>query len=238
MTFQAWPAVDLLDGNVARLHQGRYDEVKSYRDRPRDLFALLADHGLRRLHLVDLSGARTGAFTAYDALSAAADAGFQVEVGGGFRAAADVARALSAGAARVVLGTRLVESEEFAAEVVARFGPNRVVAGLDVRDGRLSLSGWLREGPEPLPIWGRLRELGFTLANVTDISRDGSLKGLSRRFWTAWAEVEGDIGAGGGIASLDDLRLCRDLGLSRAVIGKAWLEGRIPLDAPEWGDRS
>lgn len=235
MTFQAWPAIDLLDGRVTRLWQGRYEAATIYPKQPEDLVALLAGHGLRRLHLVDLSGAKAGTFTAYPALTAAARAGFRVEVGGGFRTGDDVARALEAGAERVVLGTRLIESEEFAREMVARFGPSRLVAGLDVKDGRLRVAGWLREGPEPLTTWQRLVDAGFVLANVTDIDRDGSLDGIRSAFWSHWAAAEGDIGAGGGIAGVDDLRLLQSLGIRRAVVGKAWLDGRIPLDAREWG---
>lgn len=222
-----------------RLRQGQYQMVTRYATDPASLGDRLKSAGLRRVHLVDLEGARSGTFQAWESLAALVRIGLAVEVGGGFRHLDAVAKALDLGAARVVLGSRLVESPGFGEDVLKRFSPQQVVASLDVDlEGRVRVRGWTASGPEATVWWQALHRQGFQIANVTDISRDGTLSGIRQSFWQQWAAMPGQIGAGGGIRSLADLELLADLGIHHAVLGKAWLEGLIDLEALAGYDRS
>lgn len=215
-----------------RLHQGHYERVTRYQMEPEMLGDRLKSAGLRRVHLVDLEGARSGTFQAWDHLARLVRIGLSVEVGGGFRDLEAIAKALDLGATRVVLGSRLVESPAFGEDVLKRFSPRQVVASLDVDlEGRVRVHGWTTSGPEATLWWQTLHRQGFQIANVTDISRDGTLSGIRQPFWQQWTAMPGQIGAGGGIRSLADLELLAALGIHHAVLGKAWLEGLIDLAA-------
>jgi phosphoribosylformimino-5-aminoimidazole carboxamide ribotide isomerase len=111
------------------------------------------------------------------------------------------------------------------------------VVSIDVRDSQARIHGWTQPGPPALELWQQLRTLGYTHANVTDIQQDGSLSGIRPDFWQRWADVGGVISAGGGIRSQADLDHLAHLGIARAVVGKAWLEGVIDLRSMPWGDR-
>ncbi len=226
---QVWPAVDLLAGQVTRLRRGDYATAHHYRLQPMDAFQALLDGGISRLHLVDLSGAEAGAFEAWSTLAQAVRLGLEVEVGGGFRTPDAVARALAEGVLRVVVGTRLVESRTFADTLLERFGPDAIVAAVDVRDGRAKVRGWTDGEADAIALWDRLYSQGFRHVNVTDIQQDGSLAGIREAFWRAWSQQPGECGAGGGIRSRADLVALAQLGIPRAVVGKAWLEGWIDL---------
>ena len=224
-TIEVWPAVDLLAGQVARLRQGDYATAHRYHLQPIDAFQRLLDHGVPRLHLVDLSGAASGAFDAWSALARAVRLGLRVEAGGGFRTPEAVARALAEGAQRVVVGTGLVESPVFADTLLERFGADAIVAAVDVQDGRAKVRGWTANGEaDAFTLWERLYARGFRRVNVTDIQQDGSLAGIREAFWRAWSRQPGECGAGGGIRSPADLATLAELGIPRAVVGKAWLE--------------
>lgn len=236
MAIEIWPAIDLLNGLPVRLEQGDYDRVTRYQPDVGVVAAPLEEHGIDRVHLVDLGGAKEGVFSAWDALSELVGRGFRVEVGGGFRDFAAIDRALSEGAERVVVGTQIVVDRAFAENLIRRFSPQTVVVGIDVKAGRARVKGWLEIGPDAFELWRDLLALGYMWLNVTDIDRDGSLSGVRPDFWKAWASQRGNIAAGGGISTVEDLRLLGSMGLARAVVGKAWLEGRIPLDILEGGD--
>jgi len=231
---EVWPAIDLLQGAPTRLYQGSFDHPTAYARTASYLLAYLREIGCPRLHLVDLTGAQSGQFSAWDTLAAAAHLGFLVEVGGGFRDFEAIARALAEGAGHVVLGTKLITSRSFAEEVLTRFGPERIVVGLDVLDHRARIHGWTEPGPDAKASWQSLRRLGYDRLNVTDIQRDGSLAGIRPDFWQAWGTLPGNLCAGGGVGSLKDLEMLAQCHLSRAVVGKAWLEGIIDLTTIDW----
>lgn len=235
---EVWPAIDLLEGKPARLFQGAYDQVRSYAGTPGDLLDRLRGLGCPRLHLVDLSGAKSGRFGAWAVLSHAARLGLEVEVGGGFRDLNAIGQALAEGASQIVLGTALIASPGFADAVIQRFGGERIVVGLDVLEGKARIHGWTEPGPDALGLWQDLVQKGFSRVNVTDIQQDGSLRGVRQAFWQAWAGLPGNIGAGGGVRSLDDLDSLRRWGVDRAVVGKAWLEGVLDLSRVFGGGES
>jgi phosphoribosylformimino-5-aminoimidazole carboxamide ribotide isomerase len=230
VTIEVWPALDLVDGQVVRLQQGDFDRVTRYSRQPwtylTERFAGLPP----RLHLIDLSGADTGQYGLYHLLEKLAAHGVRVETGGGLRTLDAVALAIQSGAERVILGSRLIEDSAFRREALDRFGDS-LTPGLDVHRGRLKIAGWRRVGPPAQPFWMQLVQEGFPRAMVTDVGRDGTLNGIYAPFWQDWANMPGAIGAGGGIASLQDLQTLGTMGVAFAVVGKAWLDGRIPIEA-------
>ncbi len=227
---EIWPAVDWLEGQMVRLHKGQYDAVTQYGTDPLEVFNTRYQRLPKRIHLVDLQGARTGHFEAWSLLSRLYHEGVEVEAGGGFRDASSIDRALNLGARRVVLGTRLLTDPKWARELLSQFQADQLVAGIDMAQGRIRVQGWLQEGEDGHVIWQALSQMGYRLCNITDISRDGTLAGINVPFWeNVVARFPGDIGAGGGILCADDVKTLEQLGIHRCVIGKAWLSQNIDL---------
>jgi phosphoribosylformimino-5-aminoimidazole carboxamide ribotide isomerase len=192
--------------------------------------------GASRLHLVDLDGAREGRPVQDDLLAQlVAAAGVPCQVAGGLRDDHSVAAALEAGADRVVLGTRLIGDPAWARTLIARHGPERIVAALDVEDGDARGDGWVSGGARRA-LDATLTELsaaGLALFVVTGISRDGLLGGPDLELLERVAGVVGPAGviASGGIASLADLQTLAAAGYAGAILGSALYEGRIELGA-------
>lgn len=233
MSFQLWPALDLLDGRVVRLRQGDYDAVTHYEDTLDDLLAT-AQRFAHGLHIVDLDGARDGQTGNAALLDAILDrATVPVEIGGGVRTEDDIERLLYKGAARVILGSRAVEDPPFVTAMVARFGPGRIVAGADLKDGKPAVRGWLDTADLTADTFlDQMVEAGVETVIVTDVSTDGMMQGpntaLIKRLAAAFPSL--DVIASGGVASVTDLDALRQDGAAGAVIGKAWLDGAISAD--------
>ena len=232
-------AIDLLDGGAVRLVQGDYDRrVSADRDAP-SLARDFAAAGCRRLHVIDLAGARAGrpmqlALVAQVVAAARAVApDVRVELGGGLRSQADVEAALEV-VDEVLLGTAAIEDPSFLADAAARH-PGRVGVALDLRGGVPTLDGWLRKGSGAAVGHARgLLEAGAARLVVTETSRDGTLVGPDLPALTALraAFPEAVLVAAGGVGSLDDLRALRDLGFDGAVVGLALLTGGVdPAEA-------
>lgn len=233
------PAVDLLEGAAVRLVQGDYARpVGDAVDAP-TLARRFAAAGCRRLHVVDLDGARAGRPAHLpllaDVASAARDEVPQVvvEAGGGLRSADDVERVLAI-ADEAILGTAAIEVPGFLRTCADRF-PGRVTVSLDLRDGRAALDGWSRTGgEEALAIADRMLADGAARLIVTDTGRDGTLGGpnLGLLGGLRAAFPDAILVAAGGVGSLDDLRALHRLGLDGAVVGVALLTGAIdPAEA-------
>lgn len=227
---EIWPALDIFAQKVVRLSQGRFDEQTVY-DASDPLGYLKARFGdyPPRLHVVDLGGAAGGQFRLWDVVSQLSKAGVRVQCGGGIRELDEVRRLRDAGVEHVILGSRLVRDEEFRHQALSQFG-DLVVASLDIREGQVAVNGWRQQVLDAERLWEDLVKEGFQWAQVTDIGRDGTLQGINQEFWRKWARMPGTIGAGGGISSIQDLEYLESLGVQRAVVGRAWLEGRIPLE--------
>jgi phosphoribosylformimino-5-aminoimidazole carboxamide ribotide isomerase len=232
-------AIDLLDGGAVRLVQGDYDRrVTADRDAP-SLARDFVTAGCRRLHVIDLAGARAGRpvqlplVAEVVAAARAVGPGVRVELGGGLRSQADVDAALAV-VDDVLLGTAAIEDPAFLAAAAARH-PGRVGVSLDLRGGVPALDGWLREGSGAAVAHARtLLEAGAARLVVTETSRDGTLAGPDLPALTALraAFPEAVLVAAGGVGSLDDLRALRDLGLDGAVVGLALLTGAVdPAEA-------
>lgn len=232
------PAIDLRGGRAVRLLQGAFDRETPARESPLELARRFAACGARRLHVVDLDGARDGVAANREVLRAlAADAGtaLRLQAGGGLRTLAGVEQVLADGAERAVVGSVAVDSPETLADWLARLGGDRLVAALDVRLGadgvpRLATHGWQRDTSATL--WehaDRLTALGVRHVLCTDIGRDGALAGPNlalyrecvRRFPAiAWQ-------ASGGVRDGADLAALAVTGVAAAISGRALIERRI-----------
>lgn len=233
------PAIDLRGGRAVRLYQGAFDRETPAAESPEALFRRFAAAGARRVHVVDLDGARDGVAANRAVLRALAAAGGpRLQAGGGIRSLADAEQRLADGADRVVAGSVAVESPGLLADWIRHLGPERVVAALDVRAGtdgapRLATHGWQRDSARTL--WEQaeqLAALGIRHVLCTDIGRDGALAGPNlalyrecvRRFPAiAWQ-------ASGGVRDGADLRDLAATGVAAAISGRALIENRIPAE--------
>lgn len=227
-----YPAIDLRRGRVVRLVHGDPARETVHGDDPVAVAARWLEAGAAWLHVINLDGALGEATRALDALSAIAALGAPVQFGGGLRSLDDAARALDAGAARVILGTLAVRAPEQAGQAVARFGADAVAVALDARGDRVATHGWQQlSGWTPTDLGRHFAGLGVRHALFTDVSRDGDLSGVAVEATAALARDTGlAVIASGGVAGLDDLRALRAAGdIAGVVIGQALYSGAFTL---------
>ena len=226
------PAIDLIDGRCARLYQGDYARVTVYDGDPADVARRWERMGARRIHVVDLDGARAGEPRNLDVVRRIAGAvGVPVQMGGGIRNLAAFREALSAGVSRVMLGTAAARNPRVVLDACAEFGEDAVVVAVDSRDGRVAVAGWTRESDvRATDLIRRMRDAGARTFLCTDISRDGALQGPNCELMRELAGVGGDgVIAAGGIAAVKHLAALAETGVGAAVIGKALYTGDINL---------
>lgn len=230
-----FPAIDILDGKVVRLRQGDYNQVTVYADDPKAMAQSLVEQGARALHVVDLDGAKGQGVTNAAAIKGICQVeGLVVEVGGGVRTLDRIAELEQLGVRRVVLGTKLARDEEFARQAAERFG-SLLVAGVDARNGKVSVQGWTEDMDlDALEFIGRLKEMGYAHLVFTDIAKDGMGTGIDTDLYRRVAQAAGfPVVASGGIATLEDLRALSRLGdgvLEGAITGRALYEGAFTLE--------
>lgn len=230
-----YPAIDLKDGQCVRLVQGRAEDKTVYSDNPGAMAGSWQQQGASWLHVVDLDGAFAGRpvnTPAIRAIAAAINIPFQV--GGGLRSREDVAEVLKAGARRVIIGTKAVNSPDFVKSLLDEFSPDRIVLGLDARDGMVAIDGWVATSDlSALEFAHTMKGLGITTAVYTDISRDGLLQGPNLQAIENMARQSGlSIIASGGVSSRENILALRKLevcGVNGAIMGKALYDGKITL---------
>jgi len=225
-----YPAIDLFEGKAVRLYQGDYKQMTVYSDDPPALARDFRAAGAKCLHLVDLEGARSGETPNLDTVRALAGCGLFTEVGGGIRSMAVAEAYLSAGVDRVILGTAAVTDEAFLKEALAVFG-DKVAVGADLRDGFVAIRGWTEKTALPaLEFCSHMEALGVKTLIITDISRDGAMRGTNRALYGELSRaLKLGIIASGGVSSLEDVTALKALGVSGAIIGKAYYTGAIDL---------
>lgn len=224
------PAVDVLDGAVVRLHQGRYSEVTSYGRNPMSQVASFGRDGAESVHVVDLAAARSGSIS-FGLWEGLVQTGVGIQAGGGIRDADVAERLLRSGVRRVVVGTAAIRSDGPLEEILSVSGPSRLVVGLDVRDGHVRGSGWTDEGRPLREVVERLIEAGVERVLVTGIETDGTLQGPDH---TLLAEVHRRapglaIIASGGVGNLVDLEALAASGWEAVIVGRALYEGVFTL---------
>lgn len=231
------PAIDLREGRVVRLRQGDYSRTTHYAVAAADLAAQYADAGARWLHLVDLDGARDGAFGNLRTLECVVRAGrLRVQAGGGVRTRADIRRLLDAGVERVVVGSIAVREPDTVIGWIAEFGAQRLCVALDTRlvDGvwKLPSAGWTREEDGGLvELAVRYAQAGAHHVLCTDIDRDGMLSGPNPELYALLAAAAPSLRlvASGGVRDVADLRVLRRAGADAVVLGRSLLEGCLTL---------
>jgi phosphoribosylformimino-5-aminoimidazole carboxamide ribotide isomerase len=230
---ELYPAVDILDGKAVRLTQGDYGRKTEYVADPLDAARRWVEGGARRLHVVDLDGARDGRPVNMAHLGRIADElRVPVQYGGGLRSKADVDAALDAGASRIVLGTAAFRDEQLLDDAIAAHG-ERVAVGVDVREGRVAVHGWQeRTELEPGAAVEQLVGRGVRTIVYTNVDSDGMLEGadLEAAREIAAAAEGARVIFSGGVGSLDDLRGLTQLDLEGVIVGKALYEERFSVE--------
>ena len=227
------PAVDVADGKAVRLTQGEAGSETDYGS-PIEAAQTWIDAGAEWIHLVDLDAA-FGRGDNRKVIQEVVDAcvGIKIELSGGIRDDASLEAALSAGATRVNLGTAALENPEWTEKVIARFG-DQIAVGLDVRGTTLAARGWTKEGGELFDVLERLEQAGCARYVVTDVTKDGTLKGPNLELLRQVMEkTDKPVVASGGISTLEDISALRQLvplGLEGAILGKALYAKRFSLE--------
>ena len=227
------PAIDIIDGKCGRLSQGDYDTKKGYNENPLEVAKEFEANGVRRLHVVDLDGAKSSHVVNYKVLDAiAGDTSLIIDFGGGIKSDEDLGMAFENGAQMVTLGSVAVKQPELFKSWLAQYGAEKIILGADVKDNRISVNGWLEEGPQELmPFLTDYTQEGVNKVLCTDISRDGMLQGPSIELYKQVMQQFPSMHliASGGVSCLDDILRLEDAGIPAVVFGKALYEGRITM---------
>ncbi|HPY45507.1 MAG TPA: 1-(5-phosphoribosyl)-5-[(5-phosphoribosylamino)methylideneamino]imidazole-4-carboxamide isomerase [Sphaerochaeta sp.] len=228
------PAIDLIEGKVVRLAQGDYDQKTIYSSNPLEVAKAFEDHGIRRLHVVDLEGAKGGGIVNLETLETLArNTALIIDFGGGIKKEEDLRQAFDAGARYVTVGSIAVTEPALVKKWIQRFGSDRLILGADSKGGIIRTHGWLKESGLDVQsfIESYLHE-GLDTVICTDIAKDGMLSGPSYELYgkLLGAMPSLKLIASGGVSSIRDLERLRDLGMDGAIIGRALYEGTITLD--------
>ena len=228
------PAIDLIDGSCVRLTQGDYDRKTTYYKDPLDVARRYEDCGIKRLHLVDLDGAKASHPVNLKVLERlATSTALQIQYGGGIKSSDALKEVFAAGAKRAICGSIAVKQPESFREWLDEFGSERMVLGADTRDGRIAINGWLEAaqmGVEELI--ESFRNAGLSQVICTDIAKDGMLSGPSVPLYVKLQKLFPgiEITVSGGISSWGDIENLDRNGLKSVIVGKAIYEGRITFE--------
>ena len=230
---QLIPAIDIIDGKCVRLLQGDYEQKKVYSEDPVEVALQLEAHGIRRLHVVDLDGARSHHIVNYRTLHAIATrTGLTIDFGGGVKSDEDLQIAFDNGAQLVTGGSIAVTNPQRFVGWLERYGPDRIILGADVKERRIAVNGWKEETAEPLmPFLQRYVERGVRQVICTDIRCDGMLQGPSIGLYRDILQAYPDLllVASGGVSNMGDVYALHEAGVPAVIFGKALYEGRITL---------
>ena len=233
------PAIDIIEGRCVRLSQGDYDRRKVYDESPVDMAKRYADCGVKRIHVVDLDGAKSSSPKNLKVLEKmAVGAEVEIEWGGGVKSEESLCALFDYGATYAIVGSVAAREPMLFAEWLARFGGDKMVLGADVRNGKVSVNGWLEDLAVTIEelIDGFL-PMGLSQVVCTDITRDGMLQGptdeLYVKLQSRYPSV--DFTVSGGIGSMADIERLNEKGLRKVIVGKAIYENRITLkDIERW----
>lgn len=231
------PAIDVIGGKCVRLAQGKYESKKVYADDPLDVAKAFEAHGIRRLHVVDLDGAASHHIVNYRTLERlATHTSLVIDFGGGVKSDDDLRIAFECGAQLVTGGSIAVKEPDVFCHWLQTYGPERIILGADVKDGRIAVNGWQEESAcELFSFLGDYLSRGVTQAICTDVGRDGMLQGPSVDLYREILRQHPALYlvASGGVGSLHDVEALEAAGIPAVIIGKAYYEGRITLEEME-----
>ncbi|MBQ4358487.1 MAG: 1-(5-phosphoribosyl)-5-[(5-phosphoribosylamino)methylideneamino]imidazole-4-carboxamide isomerase [Paludibacteraceae bacterium] len=228
------PAIDLIDGKCVRLSQGDYAQKKVYDERPEEVAKAFEGAGVRRLHVVDLDGAKAQHIVNWRTLERiATQTSLEIDFGGGLKSDEDLKVAFECGAKMVTGGSIAVKNPQAFSNWLQKYGADRIILGADVRDGKLAISGWQEvTETELLPFLSEYAAKGVTKTICTDIGKDGMLQGPSVDLYTKILSAMPDLYviASGGVSSVDDIVALEEAKVPAVIFGKAIYEGRIRLE--------
>jgi len=227
------PAIDIIDGQCVRLSQGDYHQKKIYHENPLEVAKEFENAGIRRLHLVDLDGAKNEHIVNHRVLhSIATKTHLIVDFGGGLKSDQDVRIAFENGAAMITGGSIAVKNPSLFLSWIDQFGADRIILGADVKQGKIAINGWLENTTfDLIPFIQRFWEKGIRHVLCTDIEKDGMLSGVSMDLYQKIMAVFPNLHliASGGISSIKDIDALERAHIPAVVFGKAIYEGRISL---------
>lgn len=228
------PAIDLIDGKCVRLSQGDFARKKIYNENPLEVAREFEDAGLRRLHVVDLDGAKNGKVTNLKVLEmVASNTNLTIDFGGGIKTGEDIQSVFDAGAAMASIGSVAVKEPEKFFGWLEKYGGEKILLGADVRDGKLSIDGWQTATDlEILRFLGDYSAKGVTQVFCTDISKDGLLEGSATELYVQILKrlPKLKLIASGGVSRIEDVFELEKIGCAGVIIGKAIYEGKIKLE--------
>lgn len=228
------PAIDIIDGQCVRLTKGDYDQKTVYRDSPAEVAKEFEQKGFKRLHVVDLDGAKSKHIVNDEVLRRiTTETNLKVDFGGGIKTNEDIEKVFCAGAAMVTVGSIAVTQPELFMGWLEKYGADRMILGADVRNGKISINGWKEDSAEDLlPFLRKYIDAGVKTVLCTEISKDGTLQGpaieLYKEVMTAYPTLY--LIASGGVSSIDDIKTLDRAGIPAVVFGKAIYEGKINLN--------
>lgn len=233
------PAIDIIEGRCVRLSQGDYAQRKVYDASPVDMAKRYADCGVKRIHVVDLDGAKSSSPKNLKLLERmAVGASVEIEWGGGLKSEEALRAIFDYGATYAIVGSVAAQQRELFAEWLEMFGGERMVLGADVRNGKVSVNGWLEDLALSIEeLIEFFKPYGLSQVICTDITKDGMLKGPSFELYTDLQSRYEDVDftVSGGIGSMADIEKAEELHLRKVIVGKAIYENRITLkDIEQW----
>ena len=227
------PAIDIIDAKCVRLSQGHYEQKKVYNENPLEVAKMFEDAGIKRLHLVDLDGAKAQHIVNYKVLeSIATHTNLTIDFGGGLKSDEDLRIAFESGAKMITGGSIAVKKPDVFSSWIEKFGSERIILGADVKNEKIAVSGWIETtDADLLPFVEKFKAKGVDKVICTDISKDGMLQGPSIELYKKILEQFPDLYliASGGVSSLDDIARLQDAGVPAVITGKAIYEGRITM---------
>ena len=227
------PAIDIINGQCVRLTKGDYQQKTVYSDSPAEVAKGFEQLGFKRLHVVDLDGAKSKHIVNDEVLRRiTTETKLTVDFGGGIKTDEDIRKAFDAGAKMVTVGSIAVQQPELCFKWLDKYGAERIILGADVRHGKISINGWKEDSDEDLlPFLRKYIDAGIKNVLCTEISKDGTLAGPAIDLYKSVMRVYPELHliASGGVSSLDDIKALDAAGIPAVVFGKAIYEGRIDL---------
>jgi phosphoribosylformimino-5-aminoimidazole carboxamide ribotide isomerase len=228
------PAIDIIDGKCVRLTQGDYEQKTIYNENPLEVAKAFEGAGLKRLHLVDLDGAKEGTVRNWAVLQQiAANTTLSIDFGGGIKQDKDLNIVFESGAAYATIGSLAVKQRDVFVSWLKDYGADKFLLGADVKSEKIAVAGWLET--TEIGIFDFLNDYvgeGIQQVFCTDVSKDGKLEGPSIDLYQKIIEKFPSLWfiASGGVSSMEDLHALKAIGCSGAIVGKAIYEGRIQLN--------
>lgn len=228
------PAIDIIDGKCVRLTKGDYTQQTTYSDSPTDVARRFEDMGFKRLHVVDLDGAKSRHIVNKKCLNDISRlTSLEIDFGGGLKTDDDIQAAFDNGAAMVTVGSVAISAPDLFAKWIGTFGADKIILGADTRDGKVSINGWKEDSATDIfDMLDTYVSMGISKVLCTDISKDGTMQGPAISLYEEIMRRHPSLHliASGGVSGNDDIMNLDRSGIPAVVFGKAFYEGRIDID--------